>query len=432
MKTIAKHILRLRHACLRALPLLLFPLGACVAEEGECPVDTHEDDIAVSLVIKGNLPAAGSRAALSDLDGTLAESYININDLYILAFEIDPTKGVADGESKLKDIIWSPQQAERLPESSISSNGTVVLLRTFLSSEKYKEDEPFALVAVSNISNWGGESYTLSTEKDKETTLADLQKTLTYPIVMDSRWVPDNAKSDGIPLFGIKRCSLSGYNPQYNNSANPYNLGTTWLLRTLAKIELFTAADSKLEIASAQVVAYGWNNNVQLIPFMKPTGSTTLFLNRMEGYNTDGSDTYGSTSQVNLSPDFTTSGFTPTASSYTLNFSKATVKKEDGTTAEGFVAYLPEYQLASTDGTPRNQIVKISFEGKTQQYTLTVAPYDNYSQPDTNPTDIYWQYLLRNYLYRFQIQGIQEDATLSLKYTVCPMQKYTTDIPDFN
>lgn len=112
---------------------------------GECPVDTHEDDIAVSLVIKGNLPAAGSRAALSDLDGTLAESYININDLYILAFEIDPTKGVADGESKLKDIIWSPQQAERLPESSISSNGTVVLLRTFLSSEKYKEDEPLPL-----------------------------------------------------------------------------------------------------------------------------------------------------------------------------------------------------------------------------------------------------------------------------------------------
>ena len=171
---------------------------------GECPVDTHEDDIAVSLVIKGNLPAAGSRAALSDLDGTLAESYININDLYILAFEIDPTKGVADGESKLKDIIWSPQQAERLPESSISSNGTVVLLRTFLSSEKYKEDEPFALVAVSNISNWGGESYTLSTEKDKETTLADLQKTLTYPIVMDSRWVPDNAKSDGIPSSALR------------------------------------------------------------------------------------------------------------------------------------------------------------------------------------------------------------------------------------
>lgn len=402
------------------LALLPFASG-CIAESGDCPEDISDQDITVSLVIEGGLPSQTRADEFTEEQGTLAESYINIDDLYVLAFEIGEGKDVADGDSELKDIIWSPDAAQRLPESVISSNGTQVLLRTFLSSLDYDTTTPFSIVTIANTDKWladGNTGFSLTTKKEADadadgtktvTKLSDLQKVLSYTKaigesasgVANTSWVPDNAASSGIPLFGIKRTTLAGYDNKFHNSANPYPLGTIWMLRTLAKVEIYVDGVVDKTIASANVIGGGWNTDLHLIPFQNANPAD---LNRMEGYSTS-----GSTGQVTLAPDFTNTNFTPTSSTSPLAMTQTT-RVIDGVEKQVFVAYLPEYTLTGTfpeGGAPRNDIIRVKFTDNEQEYPLAIAPYI-----DGNPGNqdvAHWQYLLRNHIYRFAITGVLDD-----------------------
>lgn len=446
MKKFVKHIEALSSGTIlsAATALLLTLAAGCVAEDGECPVVEKKEDMCVSLCISGAFNAstrADEPSALGDEEGTIAESYIDINDLYVLAFKIEEGKDVADGNSVLKDIIWSPTQ--KLDESKISSNGTNVYLTTFLSSEEYtSQTENFSIAVIANTKNWlNGETFSL---KKGETKLSDLQRVLSYTKAIGegkTSWAPSNVNSDGIPLFGILRTNLEFYSTKINNSANPYGLGTIYLLRTLAKVEIMTSATSGLTIQSAEVIGGGWNTNLQLIPFRTSVANTKLLtLDRMENYSTS-----GNTGQVNLEPDFNDFEESPSTSSLSFTETTAIDKGDDdkgNTTVPAFVAYLPEYMLSGTftDGTNRNNIIRLKFKENEKVFNLQIAPHNSETgQIETgNEADwqIYWRYLLRNYYYRFRIKGIQEDeviedVTLNLNYTVCPMGKYTTDIPTF-
>lgn len=447
MRTLPKYKPYGRSLLRRCFPgalLALLPLASgCIAESGDCPDDISEQDITVSLVIEGGLPSQTRADEFTEEQGSLAESYINIDDLYVLAFEIGEGKDVADGNSVLKDIIWSPVEAQRLPESVISSNGTQVLLRTFLSSLDYDTSTPFSIVTIANTKKWladGDTGFSLTTKKEADadvtktkqaTKLSDLQKVLSYtkaigesaPGVANTSWAPDNATSSGIPLFGIKRTTLAGYDNKFHSSANPYPLGTIWMLRTLAKVEI--SVDPKvtdLEIQSAYIITGGWNTNLQFIPFRGNAGNVNL--GRMEGY-----DTSGNTGQVSLEPDFS-SGFYPAPSSGALAMLQTT-RTVNGEQTPVFVAYLPEYQLApSATGEVRNNIIRVRFKNVTSEFPLAIAPHTN-GLP-TEAAEVHWQYLLRNYLYRFQISGIQVDEQLTLNWTVCPMDEETITIPPFD
>lgn len=433
--------------CFPGALLALLPLASgCIAESGDCPEDISDQDITVSLVIEGGLPSQ-TRADFTEEEGTLAESYIDINDLYVLAFEIGDDKTVADGNSVLKDIIWSPDAAQRLPESVISSNGSQVLLRTFLSSLDYDTSKPFSIVTIANTKKWladGDTGFSLTTMRQADadnaktaTKLSDLQKVLSYtkaigessPGVSNTYWAPDNATSSGIPLFGIKRTTLTGYDNKFHNSANPYPLGTIWMLRTLAKVEISVDPagvklddDTPLEIESASVITGGWNTSLQLIPFRG--NADNVDLGRMKDY-----DTSGNTGQVYREPDFS-SVFSPTPSSGALTMLQTT-RTVNGQQIPVFVAYLPEYQLApSVTGEVRNNIIRVRFKNVTSEFSLAIAPHTN-GLP-TVAAEVHWQYLLRNYLYRFQISGIQVDEQLTLKWTVCPMDPVTSGDIEFN
>lgn len=428
MRTLPKYKPYGRSLLRRCFPgalLALLPLASgCIAESGDCPDDISEQDITVSLVIEGGLPSPTRADGFTEEQGTLAESYINIDDLYVLAFEIGEGKDVADGNSVLKDIIWSPDAAQRLPESVISSNGTQVLLRTFLSSLDYDITTPFSIVTIANTKKWladGDTGFSLTTKKEADpdnakpaTRLSDLQKVLSYTKaigesasgVANTSWVPDNAASSGIPLFGIKRTTLAGYDNKFHNSANPYPLGTIWMLRTLAKVEIYVADGVYKAIHSANVIGGGWNTDLHLIPFQNANPAD---LNRMEGYSTSGSSNYGSTGQVTLAPDFTNTNFTPTSSTSLLAMTQTT-RVIDGVEKQVFVAYLPEYTLTGTftgGGAARNDIIRVKFTDNGQEYPLAIAPYT-----DGNPGNqdvAHWQYLLRNHIYRFAITGVLDE-----------------------
>lgn len=386
-----------------AVALTAASLTACVMEDGECPAVSVDKGIGVSLEIAGGLPAASTRA--EEEEGSLAESYIDINDLYVFSFDFAEGETVASDNAVLKDIIWSPDQSGRLEESVITSNGTDVIITTFLDSEKYSEkDLDFCIVTVANASEWTDMATFYPDLKPGETTLGNLQKTLNYNnVIFHNNWAPDNGTGSGIPLFGIRKVNLSKYDTQIYSAANPYPLGTVWLLRSLAKIEISTDEDSGLEIEQAWIESGKWNTGFQLIP--SP-------LSRMENY-----DTTGETAQVTTAPNFDAHEFNPDPAESELIFIK---NEETGS----HVVYLPEYDLR---GNP--QIIKLKIQGYTGTFPLSVSPYTE-GVPGEG-TEPYWKCILRNHLYRFQITGIEEDATLSLNWTVCPMVEYTTDIPDF-
>lgn len=111
-----RHHVRLYGACM--MWVLALMLSGCGKESGESPDIALEKDISVSIEIAGRIPD-GSRASLSEDDGFPAESYIDIDDIYVLAFSTESAGGIANGESLLKDIIWSPVASERLPDSKI-------------------------------------------------------------------------------------------------------------------------------------------------------------------------------------------------------------------------------------------------------------------------------------------------------------------------
>lgn len=440
MRIITKHIsLAFRHLVNTLLiAAVIITATGCVTENGECPVLPEEDKIGVSLTIAGSLSSGTTRAPGEDSEdtngevGTLAESYININDLYIFTFELEKGETVATTDSKLKDILWSPNKKEiTTPQSTIYSDGENVTLRTFLDSKKYNTTDNFCIVSVANASEWVNQTSLYTGLKPGETTLGNLQTELNYTNVLPEQsesnqvlsWIPNNETSSGIPLFGIKRVNLDGYNTEIYNSGNPYDLGTVWLLRALAKIEISVDKDANqdplegdpvdnIEIESAHIKAGGWNTGLQLIP--SP-------LTRMIGYaNT------GGTGQVETGPIFNDHEYDPAQSSNTIYFTKVT--SADG--KESFIAYVPEYDLSNGKG---KDIIQIELAGIKQPFNLSVSPYTD-GIPSTG-TDPYWNCILRNHIYRYAIKGVEIDGSLTLltlKWTVCPMDQVGITIPPFD
>lgn len=139
----------------------------------------------------------------------------------------------------------------------------------------------------------------------------------------------------------------------------------------------------------------------------------------MEGYATT-----GGTGQVEIGPNFNNHEYDPAQSSNTLYFTK--VKSADG--KESFIAYVPEYDLSNG-----NDIIQIKLAGIDQTFNLSVSPYtDGLPSPGTDP---YWNCILRNHIYRYAIKGVEIDGSLTLltlKWTVCPMDPITIEIPPFD
>lgn len=416
-----RHHVRLYGACM--MWVLALMLSGCGKESGESPDIALEKDISVSIEIAGRIPDS-SRASLSEDDGFPAESYIDIGDIYVLAFSTESAGGIANGESLLKDIIWSPVESERLPDSKIFSNGTRVLLSTFLDSGKgYSVSQPFSIVTIANAKKWlaDGENFVLEKGVTK---LSDLQRRLDYTKVLDGNysWIPDNTKKTGIPMFGVMKASLEYYNNTFNGPANPYGLGTVWLLRSLAKVEI-EIEDPNIEIESARIEAGNWSTTSQLIPFSKANGAIVSNLNRMEDFATS-----GNTGQVTKTPDFTSdANFGPVAGTQAI-FLKEIASKVGTTQNQVLTAYLPEFPLRTPGGSPKCRLC-IKVKNVKPECHFYIAPYGTNGIVDS--AEIYWHYLLRNYKYRFVIKDL-DDVVLNLKWTVCPISEKEIDIPAFN
>ena len=374
----------------RILPLFMTALlggllPACVNEDEGTSTASDDGSFFISIAISaGNASPARAESDLTDEEGTSVENNINIGDLKIYAFSI-PTDNNASNSALLTQIYPKDDNNSNIIEADVKKSvpGTY-MLEAELNNTFFDNHKDFCLVAVANWTPFVSLDFSLPDGKELSV-LGNEELLFGQKIEVNKQaWTPNG--EEGIPMFGLHKASLAGYDKKHNNKFAPLLLGKVNMLRAFAKIEIRNGMKDK-EITGVSISSYN------------KTGYFTPLLigNQL-------SDTENVTSANIPNP--------VESSAEELSFSG-----KDG----AFVAYLPEYEL--TNG--KRDIITVTIDEK--KYLLSLAPY-TVDGPNEKPTEDYWKALLRNHIYRYTITGVEEDepAQLTINYMVCPMESGTS------
>ncbi|WP_160246886.1 hypothetical protein [Phocaeicola sartorii] len=371
----------------RILPLFMTALlggllPACVNEDEGTSTASDDGSFFISIAISaGNASPARAESDLTDEEGTSVENNINIGDLKIYAFSI-PTDNNASNSALLTQIYPKDDNNSNIIEADVKKSvpGTY-MLEAELNNTFFDNHKDFCLVAVANWTPFVSLDFSLPDGKELSV-LGNEELLFGQNIDVNKQaWTPNG--EEGIPMFGLHKASLAGYDKKHNNKFAPLLLGKVNMLRAFAKIEIRNGMKDK-EITGVSISSYN------KMGYFTPS----LIGNQL-------SDTENVTSANIPNP--------VESSVEELSFSG-----KDG----AFVAYLPEYEL--TNG--KRDIITVTIDEK--KYLLSLAPYTD-DGPNEKPTEDYWKALLRNHIYRYIITGVEEDepAQLTINYTVCPMNE---------
>ena len=374
----------------RILPLFMTALlggllPACVNEDEGTSTASDDGSFFISIAISaGNASPARAESDLTDEEGTSVENNINIGDLRIYAFSI-PTDNNASNSALLTQIYPKDDNNSNIIEADVKKSvpGTY-MLEAELNNTFFDNHKDFCLVAVANWTPFVSPDFSLPDGKELSV-LGNEELLFGQKIDVNKQaWTPNG--EEGIPMFGLHKASLAGYDKKHNNKFAPLLLGKVNMLRAFAKIEIRNGMKDK-EITGVSISSY--NKKGYFTP--------SLIGNQL-------SDTENVTSANIPNP--------VESSAEELPFSG-----KDG----AFVAYLPEYEL--TNG--KRDIITVTIDEK--KYLLSLAPYTD-DGPNEKPTEDYWKALLRNHIYRYIITGVEEDepAQLTINYMVCPMESGTS------
>lgn len=379
--------------------VLTFCVCSCSKEEGPGMPSDEDGGISVSILLAGQQTDYYTKAEpgqdSEDTDGeygSVAENYINVDDLYVLTFSIPQGKDVLSDDSELLEILWKPgdysAESEAAASSQIFSNGEHVSLRAKLNPAIAAYSEDFCIVALANLNAFEiSGSGTLNIAEG--ISFSDLQENTCYDFAEanDSwSWEPDNEKSIGIPMFGVKRVNLKGYNPKYNSEWNPFVLQSNgsdilWLSRSLAKVTLELSDELKEGLADIMFVSADIGNkyggNFHVIPD----------LDRMDGFSLT-----GGTGQIVSPPDYGRWSVTDAGADKVLNFN---ISKS----GDKAYIYLPECVVDVLD--PPEISVTLSVGGGHIPFKFKFKEYPVSGQLPSGA--FYWNNIIRNHSYRFYI-----------------------------
>lgn len=374
------------------------PLTGCVGDE-DIPVIPAEDDrgISVAIALSGmggnndtrSMPGNDSDDT-SGAYGSAAESYIDIYDLYVMTFSIPDGKTVLCDESQLLEILWKPGSSGK-DESKVTWSGGYAYLQTQLDENipAYSDGKDFCIVAIANFSKFGGMTAPTSGME-----FSDLQKLAKFNYkptkTGEWSWRPETDKN-GIPLFGVKRVNLKGYDKKIHGPQNPYQLQcngnpTVWLLRAFAKAEIrlsdalknleLNGVKTEVKIKSASIGNF-YSSDFWLIPE----------LSRFSEFNET-----GGTGLINAGPTFSEWQSTIADPDNLLSFNISA-------DAESATVYLPEYNMSEEGNRPRITVT-LEIGGSDQEFSFDFKPYPkDGDSSEGQPAS--WLYILRNNSYRF-------------------------------
>lgn len=367
--------------------------------EGNAPDFPVEDDerISVNIALAGMGEKRDTRSNpgndsddTSGAYGSAAESYIDINDLYVMTFSIPDGKTVLCDESQLLEILWKPGSSGK-DESKVTWSGGYAYLQTQLDENipDYSDGKDFCIVAIANFSQFGS-----LTALKKEMKFSELQKAAKFNYKPSKNgawsWSPVDGKN-GIPLFGVKRVNLKGYDKKIHGPQNPYQLQsngnpTVWLLRAFAKAEIrlsdalknleLNGTKTEVKIKSASI-GNSYSSDFWLIPE----------LSRFSEFNET-----GGTGLINDAPTFNEWQSTKANPADLLSFNFSA----DATSA---TAYLPEYDMSEEGNRPRITVT-LEIGGSDQEFSFDFKPYPK-DEDSSAGQQASWLYILRNNYYRF-------------------------------
>lgn len=299
-------------------------LPACVNEDEGTSTASDDGSFFISIAISaGNASPARAESDLTDEEGTSVENNINIGDLKIYAFSI-PTDNNASNSALLTQIYPKDDNNSNIIEADVKKSvpGTY-MLEAELNNTFFDNHKDFCLVAVANWTPFVSLDFSLPDGKELSV-LGNEELLFGQNIDVNKQaWTPNG--EEGIPMFGLHKASLAGYDKKHNNKFAPLLLGKVNMLRAFAKIEIRNGMKDK-EITGVSISSYN------KMGYFTPS----LIGNQL-------SDTENVTSANIPNP--------VESSVEELSFSG-----KDG----AFVAYLPEYEL--TNG--KRDIITVTIDEK--------------------------------------------------------------------
>lgn len=382
---IFRHILR-NLALLPALMMVL-ALGAC-RNEAE-PADPSVDAYYVNIRITTGAQRA-TRSVLPEEEGSEIENTISLSDLTILVF---------DENRVLKDYLY--KNGNPIGDVHVIKTGMgEYVVSSWLDGGKYNKTAPISVVVLANYNAhkeidpnaYPATDYVIGQTRYEELAEKIFRLNDGNP---SQAWSPSDDSL--IPMFGVLYTSLSGYSDSVYNHDNPMELGTINVLRSVAKFEIIDNAS---------------NDEVKI---------TSIVLNKRNrrGFLTHDILDYQNTQQVtksNIPDEMRAPWRSPESTTTPLIFRK------NGNVYE---AYVPEMDLAETLDERMSLDVNIESEsGYTNTIKLALAPYNSAGKPfvPANGFPDEWVSLLRNHIYRYDIQEIKGAGLLDLTVKVEPWE----------
>lgn len=430
--------------------LMIFFSGGCVNDYGDCTESPSKEErfnlqFSISTAANPNLTRAesdlGSRAADTDgeVRGSAAENYINVDggDLMFLLF---------DGNRRF---------LQQLPLSDVKTVYTAsdykeYIFHTPVTAQYFKDniDKTFSfyIMVLANGRSMGmtypapseGQTIQEIVEERLGNVAANLLTTQpnTYSLMNIDSWAPQC-----FPMAGLQKFTVSGPELKKGTEAIPYNISANGkdinMLRALTKIEVIDHVNFEGKYNES---IYGNDENridkVEINGFMN-AGSIIPAIGQWTNEDAD------ETQQVE-SPS------TPSGASYMnpvpmtsenskenhiIDFSYdqyASQLNEDGCNV--FSIYLYEYDRGKLTNSQQVPYIRVTTKGKPSDndaegshvLPMALAAYTDGIAGEPVAS------LLRNHIYRYQINAINNEANLTVTWTVCPMDQVDINIPDFN
>lgn len=422
------------------MPLLAFDLTSCINDSNEC----KEPEMPGSYTLRFRITTRSvkeSRAAdISGQEaGSGAENLINIDggDIRYLIFDSDQ-KFIADITAETSTV-------------AVNELFTIYDVLVKLDDPYFKNNIngtlDFYMVALANYKDWG---ITVPELKEGD----ELSSLFTNGLVMTV--TPDaakliNANGDAgekmyFPMAGMQRFTIPGSFLLSTSEKAPYNV---WhhmgkelnLLRALAKIEIIdkinfskqveegNAEDpdnNSSDVSIKSVELYGYMNRGRLLPLMSEWNRGGVFETQQVT-----SPSVGGTAEYKTPPPFANPGIAGDLTNYSLSFvadPQAQNKQEDKCPV--FSCYVYEYLLTNLAGNIQRPYFMVTLESTDNSTatptTITVKRPFLMASYVAGVAQAHTTQLLRNYIYRFEISGVNQDFTLN--WTVCPMDEASTSI----